>query len=123
SRMVGPALVVASAEGIEKRIPVVEIVRAYRPNAMGPAEKAGLYAARVWEFVSGEPRESNTEGGIFPAIFGTVLMVLIMTVAVVPIGVLAAVYLKEYAGEGWFVSAMRIFIRNLAGVPSIVFGV
>lgn len=123
AQMGAPALVVASAEGIEKRIPVVEIVRAYRPNAMGIAQKVGLYATRVWEFVSGEPRESNTEGGIFPAIFGTVLMVLIMTVAVVPVGVLAAVYLKEYAGEGWLVSLLRIFIRNLAGVPSIVFGV
>lgn len=123
ARMSGPALVVASVEGIQARIPLAGIVRAYRPNAMSLLQKVGLYAVRVWEFVSGEPRESNTEGGIFPAIFGTVLMVLVMTVAVVPVGVLAAVYLREYATDGWLVSALRVFIRNLAGVPSIVYGV
>lgn len=123
ARMAGPALVVASVDGAEVRIPLSGIVRAYRPNAMSLPQKLGLYAARVWEFVSGEPRESNTEGGIFPALFGTVLMVLVMTVAVVPVGVLAAVYLQEYAHEGWLVSLLRAFIRNLAGVPSIVYGV
>jgi phosphate transport system permease protein len=76
-----------------------------------------------WEFVSASPREGMTAGGIFPAIFGTVLLVLIMTIAVVPVGVLTAVYLYEYANqEGWFARAIRSAVYNLAGVPSIVFG-
>ena len=100
-----------------------KIVRAYRPNRMSNAAKARLYLSKLWEFVSGDPRESNTEGGVFPAIFGTVMMVLIMSVLVTPLGVIAAVYLREYARQGPFVSAVRIAVNNLAGVPSIVFGV
>ena len=79
--------------------------------------------SRLWEFVSGDPRESNTEGGIFPAIFGTVMMVMLMSVAAVPFGVLAALYLREYARQGALVRIVRIAVNNLAGVPSIVFGV
>ncbi len=116
-------VVVAADDGKEKDLPLAQVVDAYFPNAMGWAAKAGFYAARVWEFVSDEPRESNTEGGVFPAIFGTVMMVLIMSVVVTPLGVLAAFYLREYARQGTFVSAVRIAVNNLAGVPSIVFGV
>jgi phosphate transport system permease protein len=90
---------------------------------MGWFEKATTYVASLWGFVSGEPREANTEGGIFPAIFGTVLMVFLMTLAVVPFGVMAAVYLREYARQGAVVRLVRIAVNNLAGVPSIVFGV
>ena len=82
-----------------------------------------VYASRLWEFLSGDPRESNTEGGIFPAIFGTVMMVLIMSIVAVPFGVLAALYLREYAKQGVLVRLVRIAVNNLAGVPSIVFGV
>ena len=82
-----------------------------------------MYGARLWEFVSGDPRESNTEGGIFPAIFGTVMMVILMSIVVVPFGVLAALYLREYAKQGPLVRTVRIAVNNLAGVPSIVFGV
>jgi phosphate transport system permease protein len=91
-------------------------------NTLNAARKVGLYIGRWWEFLSGEPRESNTEGGIFPAIFGTALMVLLMTIAVVPLGVVTAVYLNEYAREGAFTGAVRLALANLAGVPSIVFG-
>jgi len=90
---------------------------------MTSAGKLGLYLSRVWEFVSDDPRESNTEGGIFPAIFGTVMMVFLMSFAVVPLGVLAALYLREYAKQGPLVRMVRIAVNNLAGVPSIVFGV
>ena len=100
-----------------------QVARAIRPNEMGLAAEVGLYLARVWEFVWEEPRESNTEGGIFPAIFGTVMMVFLMVFAVTPFGVLAAVYLREYAHQGWVVRSIRIAVNNLAGVPSIVFGV
>jgi phosphate transport system permease protein len=90
---------------------------------MGVLAKSGLYLRRVWGFLADDPRESNTEGGIFPAIFGTVLMVFLMSIAVVPLGVLAALYLREYARQGLMVRIVRIAVNNLAGVPSIVFGV
>lgn len=116
-------LVMAAADGTLKEIPVGNVVRAIRPNEMGVLGKLGLYASRVREFVADEPRESNTEGGIFPAIFGTVMMVFLMSFAVVPLGVLAALYLREYAKQGALVRTVRIAVNNLAGVPSIVFGV
>ena len=118
------ASVVVSAPGDkEKDLPLAQIVRAYLPNTMGPLAKAAFYATKVWEFVANNPRESNTEGGVFPAVFGTVMMVMIMSLVVTPLGVLAAFYLREYAKQGAFVSAVRIAVNNLAGVPSIVFGV
>jgi phosphate transport system permease protein len=119
----GASRVVVAAGNVEKTLPVAEVVRVYRPNQMDLAGKARFYAAKVWEFIADDPRESNTEGGVFPAIFGTVMMVMIMSVAVTPLGVLAALYLREYARQGPFVSAVRIAVNNLAGVPSIVFGV
>jgi phosphate transport system permease protein len=123
-RLEQKAQLLFSAEGgYAAGLALDKIVRAYRPNRMGTAAKAELYLAKLWEFVSGDPRESNTEGGVFPAIFGTVMMVLIMSVLVTPLGVIAAVYLREYARQGPFVSAVRIAVNNLAGVPSIVFGV
>ncbi len=100
-----------------------DIVRAYPANQLSTAGKLGIYVSRWWEFLTDEPREANSEGGVFPAIFGTVAMTLIMSLAVVPFGVLAALYLREYAKGGAVVSAVRIAVNNLAGVPSIVFGV
>jgi phosphate transport system permease protein len=119
----GETLVMRAADGTEKAIPVGDVVHALRPNAMRGVDKLRLYAQRVWEFVSTDPRESNTEGGIFPAIFGTVMMVFLMSFLVAPFGVLAALYLREYAREGLLVRSVRIAVNNLAGVPSIVFGV
>lgn len=116
-------VVLEAADGQRKELPAGAIVRAVRPNSLSAAGKLGLYFSRVWEFVSDDPRESNTEGGIFPAIFGTVLMVFLMSIAVVPLGVLAALYLREYARQGPLVRMVRIAVNNLAGVPSIVFGV
>jgi len=104
-------------------IPVSKIVRAYKPNALNIFQKIGLYFQKLWEFVSDDPREANTEGGIFPAIFGTVMMVLLMSVLVTPFGVIAAVYLREYAKQGAVTRIIRIAVNNLAGVPSIVYGV
>jgi len=114
---------ITTVDGREKEMSLGGIVRAYKPNAMNWFKKAGLYSSKLWEFVSGDPRESNTEGGIFPAIFGTVMMVFIMSIAVLPFGVLAALYLREYAKQGLLVTIVRICVNNLAGVPSIVFGV
>jgi len=104
-------------------IPLSKIVSVYRPNDMNIFQKLGFYFAKIWEFLSTDPREANTEGGIFPAIFGTVIMVLIMSVLVTPMGIVAAVYLREYAKEGVLVRLIRIAVNNLAGVPSIVYGV
>ena len=122
-RLVAETVVMEAADGTRKEIPVGAIVRAIRPNEMGTLARLGLYVSRVREFVADEPRESNTEGGIFPAIFGTVMMVFLMSFAVVPLGVLAALYLREYAKQGTLVRTVRIAVNNLAGVPSIVFGV
>jgi phosphate transport system permease protein len=116
-------LVVTADGGKEKEIPLAQVLDVRFPNAMGFPAKCAFYVAHVWEFVAGEPREANTEGGVFPAIFGTVLMVILMSIVVTPLGVLAAFYLREYARQGAFVSAVRIAVNNLAGVPSIVFGV
>ncbi len=116
-------ITVRMADGREVEIPMAKVVHAYKPNGMGIGEKFGQYFHHAWEFVSGEPREANTEGGIFPAIFGTVMMVIIMSILVTPFGVIAAVYLKEYAKQGAVVRLIRIAVNNLAGVPSIVYGV
>ena len=117
------AVVLVETNGREQRLSVGNIVRARRPNAMSVGEKSLAYLVNFWAVLSEEPREANTEGGIFPAIFGTVMMVLMMSVAVVPFGVLAAFYLKEYARQGPIVRMVRVAVNNLAGVPSIVFGV
>lgn len=117
------SVVMVDANGREKQIAVGQIVRALRPNEMGAWQKSWIYLVNVWAALSTEPREANTEGGIFPAIFGTVMMVIIMSLAVVPFGVLAALYLREYARQGAMVRLVRIAVNNLAGVPSIVFGV
>jgi len=116
-------LVVAADGGKRKELPLAQVLGVSFPNSMSLAAKAGRYVAGVWDFVSDSPRESNTEGGVFPAIFGTVMMVMLMSIMVTPLGVLAAFYLREYARQGTFVSAVRIAVNNLAGVPSIVFGV
>ena len=111
------------ADGQQAEIPFARVVRAYRPNAMSIPDKTAFYLEKLLEFVSGDPREANTEGGIFPAIFGTVLMVMIMAVLVTPFGVVAAVYLREYARQGPLTRLIRIAVNNLAGVPSVVYGV
>lgn len=111
------------ANGAEVDVEFADIVRAYRPNQLGLVSKIGVYFAKLGEFLTDEPREANTEGGIFPAIFGTVMMVLLMSVFVTPFGVVAAVYLREYARQGFVTQAIRIAVNNLAGVPSIVYGV
>ena len=116
-------LLLRAVDGAEKELPVIDVFRAYPANQLGTLQRLRVYGSRLAEFLTGDPRESNTEGGIFPAIFGTVMMVMIMSLMAVPFGVLAALYLREYARQGFFVRAVRIAVNNLAGVPSIVFGV
>lgn len=117
------ALLIVTADGQQKEINFSEIVRLYQPNALSLWQKIQHYVMKLVEFVSADPREANTEGGIFPAIFGTVLMVMIMSLIVTPFGVVAAVYLREYASQGLVTRTIRIAVNNLAGVPSIVYGV
>ena len=109
--------------GETREIPFGNIRKAYFPNEMTFPDKIGFFFAEMWKFVSTPPREANTQGGIFPAIFGTFVMTLIMSIAVMPFGVIAAIYLREYATQGVLVRAVRISVNNLAGVPSIVYGV
>jgi phosphate transport system permease protein len=111
------------ADGQRIEVTLADAVRVWYPNDMTLAEKLGHYAGSVWIFLSEAPREANTEGGIFPAIFGTVMMVVLMSLLVTPFGVMAALYLREYARQGFLVRIIRIAVNNLAGVPSIVYGV
>jgi phosphate transport system permease protein len=117
------SLVVVDANQKQLNIPLNRIVKLTRPNSMGVFNKSIEYVRTFFTFITDEPREANTEGGIFPAIFGTVLMVLLMAVVVTPFGVIAAVYLREYAKQGFITRIIRIAVNNLAGVPSIVYGV
>lgn len=117
------ALLIVTADGQQKEVNFSEIVRLYQPNALSLWQKIQHYGMKLVEFVSADPREANTEGGIFPAIYGTVLMVMIMSLIVTPFGVVAAVYLREYASQGVVTRIIRIAVNNLAGVPSIVYGV
>jgi phosphate transport system permease protein len=116
-------LVMKDMRGVEVSIPLTQVLDVNWPNQMSLIQKIGHWFHQIGKFVSDEPREANTEGGVFPAIFGTVFMVLLMTVIVTPLGVVAAVYLHEYAGKNMMTKLIRIAVINLAGVPSIVYGV
>jgi phosphate transport system permease protein len=109
--------------GMDRSLACGELLSFYKPNALTFTQRVGIFLSNIWNFLTLQPREANTEGGIFPAIFGTFVMTLLMSVAVMPFGVVAAIYLREYAKQGFLVRAVRIAVNNLAGVPSIVFGV
>ncbi len=112
-----------TADGVSKTLVLGQILHASQPNTLSTLEKLGAFFSNIWHFLSEDPREANTEGGVFPAIFGTVLMVFLMTLIVTPLGVVAAIYLREYAKQGLLTQIVRIAVNNLAGVPSIVYGV
>lgn len=115
--------VFADASETEIELRVIEIVRAYQPNQMPVSRKVSFYVGKLVELFLAEPRESNTEGGLFPAIFGTVMLVFLMSIFSFPLGVIAGIYLREYAKDGILVRLVRIAVNNLAGVPSIVYGI
>ncbi|MBR9907713.1 MAG: phosphate ABC transporter permease PstA [Gammaproteobacteria bacterium] len=117
------SVVMRDMRGMEVTVPMYRVLDATFPNDMGVLSKLGHFFVQIGKFVSEDPREANTEGGVFPAIFGTVFMVLLMSVIVTPFGVIAAVYLHEYAGKNAITRLIRIAVINLAGVPSIVYGV
>ena len=116
-------LLMETAQGQQHTLLLDAIVRAFPANQLSRGQKIGIFASRWREFLLDNPREANMEGGVYPLIIGTVTMTLVMSLFVVPFGVIAALYLREYAKPGPVVSAVRIAINNLAGVPSIVFGV
>jgi len=107
----------------DEPLPLSQVTRVTAPNAEPWSGKLAIYLDRWWSFLSEEPRDANTDGGVFPVIFGTVVLTILLSIAVVPLGVVAALYLREYARQGPLVSLIRIAVNNLAGVPSIVYGV
>lgn len=117
------SLTIKLSNGELKTIRGDHVIHHYYPNRMNFFTRLMHFISGIWNFLTNEPREANTEGGIFPAIFGTLVMTLMMSVAVTPFGIVAAIYLREYAKQGAFVRMVRIAVNNLAGVPSIVFGV
>ncbi|MHA7845846.1 phosphate ABC transporter permease PstA [Serratia sp. D1N4] len=117
------ALLLRDMHGQIHTIPLSQVRDAWYPNAMSSGQKLAHWADQVQKFLTDSPREANTEGGVFPAIFGTVLMVILMSIVVMPFGVIAALYLHEYAGNNLLTRLIRISVVNLAGVPSIVYGV
>ena len=118
-----PAYRLRLSTGEVVELPGAGVRYAYAPNAQELGDKVRFFFAAIDRFLSESPQDSNTQGGVFPAIVGTVTLVLLMTVLVTPLGVLAAVYLQEYAQRGPVTQLVRIAVNNLAGVPSIVYGV
>lgn len=116
-------IIVEDMYGERYTIPLADVIDIWFPNDMGMLEKTGHWLAQVWHFMADSPRESNSEGGVFPAIFGTVLLVILMAIIVMPLGVISAVYLHEYAKDNAVTRIIRVAVINLAGVPSIVYGV
>jgi phosphate transport system permease protein len=116
-------LVIKLSTGEERKISFGAMVKITWSNDLNLFSRLWVTVENLWAFMVEKPREANTEGGIFPAIFGTFVMTILMSVAVTPFGVVAAIYLREYAKQGVLVRTVRIAVNNLAGVPSIVFGV
>ncbi|WP_018982703.1 phosphate ABC transporter permease PstA [Salinimonas chungwhensis] len=111
------------ADGYETTLPLNTLYSIDYTSRLSFAEKLTVAVKRVGRFLSESPKQANTAGGVFPALFGTVLMVFLMTIIVAPFGVMAAVYLNEYAADTTLTSVIRICVSNMAGVPSIVYGV
>ena len=117
------SLVSKDSAGREVVVPLTQVIRAWFPNRLDTWGRVQLFFSRLGEFIFHEPREANTEGGLMPAIFGTLVMTVFMSLMVTPFGVITAIYLREYAQNGPVLRIVRISVNNLAGVPSIVFGV
>lgn len=122
-RVAAHTAVFVDSRGAEKTIPLASIVRAYQPNTLSVPRKLWFYLSKVKELLTEGPRESNTEGGLFPAIFGTIMLTFLMSLLSFPLGLLAGIYLRLYAKDGPMVRVVRIAVNNLAGIPSIVYGI
>ena len=117
------SVIIRDMRGEEVTLKLDSVLDVSYVNRMNSFDKVVHWFVGLGRFVSHDPREANTEGGVFPAIFGTVFMVMLMAVIVTPFGVIAAIYLHEYAKKGPITKMIRIAVINLAGVPSIVYGV
>ena len=117
------SLLSKDSAGREVVVPLTQVIRGWFPNRLDTWGRVQLFVSRLGEFIFDEPREANTEGGLMPAIFGTLVMTVFMSLMVTPFGVITAIYLREYAQNGPVLRIVRISVNNLAGVPSIVFGV
>jgi phosphate transport system permease protein len=115
NKLFGKSIVFISA--LSAFIIVILVLLIFTSLFIGGKEKL------TWEFLTTSPKEGMTAGGIFPAIIGTVLLVLIMSIVGVPIGTITAIYLSEYASQKSFFTRMIQFaVNTLAGIPAIVFG-
>ncbi len=123
SRLEEDTVIVEEMTGRYIRISMASVVDVWYPNNMTTMQKLVHWGGKVKQFLTDDPREANSEGGVFPAIFGTVFLVMVMSVIVMPLGVMAAIYLHEYAKNNLITRLIRIAVINLAGVPSIVYGV
>ena len=117
------SVIVRDMRGEEVTLKLDGVLDVTYTNHLGVIGKISKWFVGIGRFMIDDPREANTEGGVFPAIFGTVFMVMLMAVIVTPFGVVAAIYLHEYAKKGPITKMIRIAVINLAGVPSIVYGV
>jgi phosphate transport system permease protein len=116
-------LIFIDASGVPIDVLVKDINHLFQPNRMSLSDKVSYSGNKIIEFVSESPKQASTSGGVFPALFGTVLMVLLMAIIVAPFGAMAAIYLHEYAPNNMTTSVIRICVSNMAGVPSVVYGV
>jgi len=120
-QLAAAGLTLATSDAVVK-ISLGEIIDVARPNRIGLLAKTWWSLRGAARFLLGSPRDGSQEGGVFPAILGTVLLVMIMSVAVMPLGVITAIYMTEYARDGLILRLANLAVTNLAGVPSIVFG-
>jgi phosphate transport system permease protein len=116
-------LVFIDASGQTFDVLAKDIAYLFQPNSMSFLDKVLYSGKKVVTFISESPKQASTSGGVFPALFGTVLMVILMAVIVAPFGAMAAIYLHEYAPNNMTTSVIRICVSNMAGVPSVVYGV
>ncbi len=112
-----------TADDTDIALPLSSVVSVSWPNAMSGPAKAGQFVVNIWKLLTEYPREANTEGGLFPALFGTVMLVFLMAISAFPLGVAAGIYLREYAKDGILSRTDRVAVNNLAVVPSIVYGI
>lgn len=104
-------------------VAISDIQDIYQPNKLGFWDSVAFTLNQLYVFLTDFPKQAGTSGGVFPAIFGTLLMVILMAVVVTPFGAIAAVYLHEYAPRSKTTAIIRICVSNMAAVPSVVYGV
>ncbi|QGJ71897.1 ABC transmembrane type-1 domain-containing protein [Planctomycetales bacterium 10988] len=101
----------------------IDLIRLYPANQLSALDRIGVVLDRWFSFLTEQPRAANSAGGVMPALWGTIVMTLLMSVIAAPFGLITALHLREYARPGALLLLVRISLRNLAGVPSIVYGV